>query len=257
MEEVGNQELQQGMSSEEKRNMSMWEDLVLQTGAASGRVGDFPAVEDKPRMLAIQGMNESQQEDTMSALFGEESLDVTADSQVDADSQWHEGVAPLTSLSPSLSPKTDEQMPNAHTAMLPNENVHGDTPKLPDAEAPGADVVESGRSPDEVEVAHEPADDDGQVVEPLAKRTKTTFASKPPPKDEILLCMWQAIVAAFDDLIKPHLVYPAKSEPSFYKFCRESWGNTEHMKKQDFMREARVMTQDWLEVNKDLPMKKP
>jgi hypothetical protein len=224
------QDLRGELDSTKKRQMSLWEDLVLQADHAQAPGKQEPLhLEDKPRLLAIQDFDAVAEE---SQQIGEENLAMK---------------------NAANSPRDDAKLPDPVVDMVPDDDVKmpDDDVKMPD-EGGKKPVADGGALPKRKERASD-ADD-----ERLAKRGKSTFASKPPPKNEKLLMIWEAIVEAYDDLIKPFLVHPAKSEPSFYKFCRDKWEGVENMTKSDYYGEARFLSGKWLEQNKDaVPMKMP
>ena len=101
------------------------------------------------------------------------------------------------------------------------------------------------------------ASEDPVEGQPAAKKAKVTFANRTEPKTPENLWMWKAARAAFNELIKPKLVHPAKEEPSFFKFCQIEWlKNNDPLDEQKLQCEALAMAEDWLKENAGaVPMK--
>lgn len=101
------------------------------------------------------------------------------------------------------------------------------------------------------------------------KKLKLTFANRHCPNMEHKRWEWQAARCAFNEVIKPELMYPAKEEPSFYKFCQKGfrwmWRFQRYsgeegspcLDEQDFHDEAIDIAKDWLNQNPSVKRKGP
>ena len=249
LEEVKEEEFMENISPEEKKSMSIWEDLLQQPSPAHVQSGpNFAkqlALEDKdgpptlaPRSLALLDINVGDQKDFFGSPFSDELPDAV-----------------------EKLPDAVEELPDV--LEFPLGGLYQDSGEGKEEKENKTMLTETGeeqklKAPEDLNVKQTvQASEDPVEGQPAAKKAKVTFANRTEPKTPENVWMWKAARAAFNELIKPKLVHPAKEEPTFFKFCQTEWlKSNDPLDEQKLQCEAFAMAKDWLKENEGaVPMK--